>query len=294
MAKTGDPLFTVKLAKGLADRKRLPLEHVISVLDELRQLITEIGKEVQRRKGTVKATGDFGLELVAGEKGIAFQPGSVQANIVVTERPGTGFKVIQSVIKAVELLDSEDFPEASADQNIDRRIIHHLSRIARIQKSDKTEMRLSIIRPGQEKAVAATFGSNAIQAVQSLQAATFRVEDTILYGKLFQLMDKTADEEEEKEKGFWGELKTDAGETWRIHFLRPEDLEGVIPLFRKQVKVTGAAVYYRLHHPKLICKAIELDKDRDLEAAFDELYGCDKNLYKTDLGSILKELHGED
>ena len=292
MAKNGNTLFTVKLAKGLAERKRLPLEHVISVLDELRQLITEIGKQVQRRKGVVRATGDFGLELVAGEKGIAFRPGSVQANIAVTERPGTGFKVIQSVIKTVELLDSEDFPEASADQQIDRRMIHHLSRIARIQKSDKTEMRLSIVRPGQEKAIVATFGSNAIQAVQSLQAATFRVEDTVLYGKLFQLIDKTADEDEEK--GFWGELKTDAGETWRIHFRRAEDLEAVIPLFRKQVKATGSAVYYRLHHPKLICKTIELDKDRDLEAAFDELYGCDKNLYKTDLHSILKELHGED
>jgi hypothetical protein len=40
----------------------------------------------------VRATGDFGLELVAGEKGIAFRPGSVQANIAVTERPGTGLK----------------------------------------------------------------------------------------------------------------------------------------------------------------------------------------------------------
>jgi hypothetical protein len=292
MAKTGDTLFTVKLEKGLADRKRLPLHHVISVLDELRQLITEIGKQLQRRKGLANATGDFGLELVAGERGLAFHPGSVQANIAVTERPGTGFKAIQSVIETVGLLDREDFPEASADQQIDQHIIRRLSRIARIQRSDRTQMHLSISRPGQRKPLSATFGSNAIAVVRSLQAPTFNVEDTVLYGKIYQLMDKTSSDDDD-EKGFWGELRTDTGETWRIQF-RPEDAETATPLFRKQVKVTGLAVYYRLVHPKIVCKAIELDRDRDLEKAFDELYGCNKEVYKADLGTILRAIHGED
>jgi len=39
MPKSSETIFTVKLEKGLAERKRLPLAHVISVLDELRQLI---------------------------------------------------------------------------------------------------------------------------------------------------------------------------------------------------------------------------------------------------------------
>lgn len=292
MPKSSETLFIVKLEKGLADRKRLPLSHVLSVLDELRQLITEIGRELQRRKGVANATGDFGLELVAGERGIAFHPGSVQANIAVTERPGTGFKVIQSVIETVGLLDREDFPEASADQQIDRRIVRRLSRIALIQKSDRTQMHLSITKPGQSKPLSATFGSNAAAVVRSLQTPTFKVEDTVLYGKLYQLMDRTSSDEED-EKGFWGELKADSGETWRIQF-RPRDVEAATPLFRKQVKVTGLAVYYRLVHPKIVCKNIEADTDRDLEGAFDALYGCNKAIYKTDLRTILKGIHGED
>jgi len=92
-----DPVFTVKLEKGLADRKRLPLSHVISVLDELRQLITEIGKDLQRRKGIANPTGDFGLELLAGENGMAFRGGSVEANIVISERPATGFSPIKQI-----------------------------------------------------------------------------------------------------------------------------------------------------------------------------------------------------
>jgi hypothetical protein len=292
MPKSSETLFTVKLEKGLADRKRLPLSHVLSVLDELRQLITEIGKDVQRHRGAARPTGDFGLELVAGDHGIAFKGGSVQANIAVTDRPGTGYKVIQSVIETVALLEKEDFPEASVDQQIDRRIIRRLSRIADIQKRDRTQMSLGVARPNQVKPVTATFGSNAIAAVRSLAAPTFRVEATILYGKLRELVDRTAAEEEEQ-KGFWGELIADDGETWRIHFRAGEE-EKATPLFRKQVKLIGTAVYYRVAHPKLICHSIDRDIERDYEAAFDELFGCNKEIYKADLQTLLKQLHGDE
>lgn len=293
MTRGSDPLFTVKLEKGLADRRRLPLSHVISVLDELRQLIAEIGRELERRRGLTHATGNFGLELVAGEKGLAFDGGSVQASIAVTERPGTGFKAIQSVIETVGLLDNEDFPEMSVDKQIDRHVVRRLSRIAAIQKRDRTQMRLTITRPGQPKPLSAIFGSNGIAAVRSLQAPTFRVDGSVLYGKLFELIDRTLVEDEEEDKGFWGELKADDGETWRVQF-RAEDAEKAAHLFRKQVKVNGTAVYYRIAHPKLICERIDIDMERDLETAFDELYGSDKELYKTDLRTLLKQLHGED
>jgi hypothetical protein len=186
--------------------------------------------------------------LIAGEHGIAFKAGSVQANIAVTERPGTGFKVIQSVIDTIGLLDREDFPEATADRQIDRRIIRRLGRIARIQRHDRTQMRLSVTRPNQLKPVTANFGPNAVAAVRSLQAPTFRVEGSILYGKLTELVDRTTIEDEE-ERGFWGELVADDGETWRILF-RANDEEKATPLFRKQVKVIGTAVYYRIARPK--------------------------------------------
>jgi len=293
MSKSDETLFTVKLEKGLADRKRLPLAHVLGVLDELRQLITEIGKDLQRRRGTTSPTGDFGLELIAGEKGIAFKAGSVQASIALTERPGTGFKAIQSVLQTINLLDSEDFPEAAADQQIDRRVIRRLSRIADIQRRDHTQMRLSIARPNLAKPITATFGSNGASAVRSLQAPTFRVEGTVLYGKLFELVDRISADEEKEEQGFWGQLTADDGETWRVRFRAGEE-ERATTSFRKQVKLTGTAVYYRIAHPKLICEIIERDAERNYEAAFDELFGCDKHIYKADLQTRLKQLHGED
>jgi hypothetical protein len=288
-----DPLFTIKLQKGLADRERLPLIHVLSVLDELRQLVAEIGRDLQRRRGTPNATGDFGLEIQAGETGILFRGGSVQANVVVTERPGTGVKAIQAILDTIALLDREDFAEESVDKQIDVRIVRRLSRIARIQRRDHTEMRLGIIRPGKtEPASSAIFGSNGMAAVRSLQTPTFKIEHSVLYGRLFQLLDRTMVEDEE-ERGFWGELRTDADEIWRIQF-GPEDVEKAAPLFRSRVEVTGTAFYYRIAHPKLICRDIKLDRDRDFEGAFDQLYGCDKNVYKTDLAKILKEIRGEE
>lgn len=290
-AKTsGDPLFVIKLQKGLADRQRLPLSHVLSVLDELRQLVAEIGRDIQRKRGFRHTEGDFGLELVAGEKGIAFQPGSVQASVALTERAATGVKAVQSIIETVGLLESEDFATESSDRQIDRRIVRRLARIAKIQRRDKTEMNLGIHRPG-NPFVSATFGSNAISAVRSLQAPTFRVSDTIIYGRLTELTDRTKADDDDG-VGFWGELHADDGDTWRVHF-KPSDLERVTPLFRKQVQVTGTATYFRIAHPKLACDDIQADKDRDLERAFDELFGCYKNVYKADLQTLIKRAHEE-
>lgn len=288
---SNETFFTVKLEKGLAERKRLPLSHVLAVLDELRQLITELGRDLQRRRGVANPTGDFGLELVAGESGIAFKAGSIQASVVMSERAATGFKVMQSVIQTVGLLDSDEFAEQSLDTDIDRRIVRRLNRIAKIQRTDKTQMVLSASKPGGSKPIAALFGSSAMAAVRSLQSPTFKVDGSIIHGKLYHLWDKTtADDEEE---GFWGELRADNEETWRVQF-RPEDEEKAAALFRKQVIVEGTAFHYRIAHPKLVCERIELDKERNPEAAFDELFGCDKNVFKTDLTSLLSAVHGDE
>ncbi len=289
--KNSDPLFIVKLQKGLADRKRLPLAHVLSVLDELRQLISEIGRDLQRKR-RVPATGDFGLELVAGDDGIAFRPGSVQASIALTERAGTGIKAIEAILQTVDLLESEDFATQAVAHQIDRRVVRRFSRIATIQRRDRTEMELGIIRSNGKKPVSAIFGANAIAAVRSLQAPTFRVAKTVLYGKLTELVDRTIADDDEEKSGFWGELRSDDGEEWRVQF-KSEHLPQVTPLFKQRVMVEGTAVYFRIAHPKLICEAIEADKDRDYVAAFDELYGSDKDLYKADLSTLLKHLHGE-
>ena len=41
--RPSDPIFSVKLKHGLADRHRLPLEHVLTVLSEVRQMFIDAG-----------------------------------------------------------------------------------------------------------------------------------------------------------------------------------------------------------------------------------------------------------
>lgn len=292
MAKIqGDPIFTIKLAKGLADRQRLPLAHVLSILDEVRQLITDVGRDIQAQKGVEGYSGDFGLELIAGESGMAFLPGSVQAQIAITQNVQTGILAAKQVVRTVEHLEAEDLPGIGPDQTIDPKIVLRLNRIARIQRRDKTELHLAISPGGKAAPLEAKFGDAGMAAARALQAPTFQMEDLTIYGKLYELADHDPTGEDE-DKGFWGELKRDNGEVWRVQF-KAADQDKVTPLFRKQVAVSGTAVYYRVTTPKMVASRIEADKDRDYEAAFDELFGCDKQLYKTDFDTLLRQMRGE-
>jgi hypothetical protein len=44
---------------------------------------------------------------------------------------------------------------------------------------------------------------------------------------------------------------------------------------------------------KVIAEDISVDTERDYERAFDELYGCEKEVYHADLKSLLREIRGE-
>ncbi|MGO9095739.1 MAG: hypothetical protein ACLQGV_10995 [Bryobacteraceae bacterium] len=291
-SKPEDPILTVKLQKGLADRKRLPLGHVLAVLDELRQLITAIGKEMQRDSGVLHPTGDFGLELVANLEDAVFQPSSVRADIAVTQDVRIGVLATQQVVKTVGLLDNDDFPGLRTGETIDPRIIRHLNRIAKIQKSDRTELHLAFQLPDYERPMAARFGQAGMSAVRSLLAAAFTVEGATLYGKLYELSDHDPSDEDQAGR-FWGELRRENGDVWRLEF-RSGDVGQVAPMFRKQVVVTGNAVYFRVFTPKLVVEQIALDRDRDYVAAFDELFGTDRELYRTDLDTLLRQMRGDD
>lgn len=293
MAQTNrDPLLTVKLTKGLAERQRLSLAHVINVLDEIRQMICETGRKIQEQQGMVRPSGDFGLELLAGAGGVAFHPGSIEANIAFTQNINTGVLAAQEVVRTIELLDTEEAPGADPHKNIDMRIVRRLGRIARIQRVDKTELELAFRQPGKRKPIAASFGDAAMAAVRSLQTKTFSVEGITIYGKLYELLDHDPSDEE-RGKGFWGELRRDNGEIWRLQF-EPNDLNAVTSLFSRQASVTGKAIYYRATTPKLVVQSIKLDSERDYEAAFDELLGCDRSLYNADLNTLLRRLHGDE
>ena len=283
-----DPVLVVKLQKGLADRQRLPLDHVIRVLEEVRQMVIDAGRELQQDMGLDKPKGDFGLELLAGADGVVFRKGSVQAQIAVTTNVQTGVLAAFKIVNAINSLGKKKF--ALADE-ADRQIIRRLNRIASIQETDKTEMMLSLRRPGVRSRVGATFSEAAIATASSMQAPVFQMEDTTLTGKLCELKDTQTEGEEEK--GFWGELRRDNGEIWRIQF-RPDDVRDAAQLFRRQARLTGTAKYYRITAPKLIVKDMALDTDRDYETAFDELLGCDKKIYPGTLADVLRDLRGDD
>jgi hypothetical protein len=99
-----DPIFIMKFDHGLADRHRLPLAHVLSVLNEVRQMNVSVGKDVQRRRGIPEPSGDFGLELLAGRDGVVFKKGSVQAQVALTRDVNNGVFAADSVLSIVQKL----------------------------------------------------------------------------------------------------------------------------------------------------------------------------------------------
>lgn len=279
------PIFVVRLEKGLADRQRLPLQHVISVLEEVRQMISEAGRDVQREMGFERPTGDFGLELVAGQNGILFRPGSVQAHIAITQDIQAGLQAADRVVGLVQRLEKREVQEV--DEPSEKQIVRRLNRIAKYQRIDKTELRLVVVRSATITTEPALFGDSAIETIRSLQTPVFEMEQTTIFGKLYELRDRD-DEDEENSKGFWGELRRENGEVWRMQFGQND--ERAVPMFRKQVAATGTAKYYRIANPKLIVKDIDLDIERDYEAAFDELFGSEKKTLGTDSQALLREI----
>jgi hypothetical protein len=283
------PVFIVKLQKGLADRQRLPLAHVVRVLEEVRYMIEEAGREVLRDKGIDLSKIDFGLELVAGTSGTVFRKGSVQAVIAITNHVQAGATAAKRIVATIDTLNS--MKPSSPSEDLDQHIVRRLNRIGQIQRTDKTELRLVFKRPGRSLEKSATFGQDAIDSAWSLQAPIFSVENTNVFGKLFELRDKNPDED--GNKGFWGELRRENGETWRVQF-KQKDLDRVVTLFGAQVSVTGTARYYRIAAPKLVAQDISVDRNRDFVAAFEELYGIDKKILDADLPTLIKEIRGED
>lgn len=286
-----DPILTIRLAKGLADRGRLSLPHVLSVLEEVRQMIGEVGRELQRKDG-VEPTGDFGLEIIAGPTGRLVGKGSLVANIALTQNIKTGLAATQKIVRTIDVINSDRLAGADPRESLDSRIVRRLIRIARIQRVDKTEMQLNLKAPGNRKATAARFGESGMANVRSLQAPTFTVEDVAVFGKLIELIDRDPSDDQ-GEKGFWGLLRRENGDEWRLQ-CDPKDLDRVSSMFGRQVRANGTAVYYRVASTKLIVKQIDMDQDRDFDTAFDELFGSDRALYNTDFDTLLRQMQGDE
>jgi len=278
-------VFTIVFRKGLAERNRLPIEHVIRTLQELDELIKEVGRQVQRERGKENPTGDFGVELLAGRTGLVFQKGSLKASAAITQDLDSAEIAVTRVMDTANLLQRKQ--PASIDPS-GAAIIRRFARLSGWQRRDKTELRLEWKKTGQ-RLQSAMFGEAAIQTIESISGAEMIVEGLTLYGKLRELKDRTIEPEDEG-KGFWGELLTDAGERWRILFANAA-LDKVLPLFRKQVVVTGDAKYFKAYNPRLDARSIEKDIDRDYVAAFDKYEGSDaKDFGGKSVEKLLKEL----
>jgi len=194
----------------------------------------------------------------------------------------------QRVVSTINELSKKKAVIASES---DRSVVRRLTRINRVRERDKTELHMVLSKPGQEKPAEATFNAVAAATVFSLQAPVFEVESLTIYGKLSELRD--TDPQDEGTRGYWGELRRENGETWRIHF-RADIRDKVAPLFSKQVVLTGTGKYYRINAPKLEATDIALDQDRDYETAFDELFGSGRQIYGDDFDRALKDMRGED
>lgn len=281
-----DPIITVRLKKGLADRHRVPLGDVLSVLEELRLMIAEAGRRIQKERGMPNPTGDFGLEVIAADGQSIFRKGSVEMPIAITMNAETGILATQEVLRTFEALESENgIPEP--ERTLDRGLLRRMSRVAKVQRRDRMELEVRIQRPGFPELQKATFGRAGMDTLKALQTPSFRVEGISLYGKLIQLVDH--DLSDNTEKGFWGELIRSDGEAWRVQFQSGES-ESVANLFRQQVHIKGTAVYYRVASPKIIVDSITLDTERDYESAFDELFGSYKGVFKSDLQTLVKQM----
>jgi hypothetical protein len=285
MAKYSDAaIFTIIFRKGLADRRRLPLSHVIRTLQEVDELIREVGKQVQKERGIKEPTGDFGIELLAGRSGMVFKAGSLRAENAVTRDLDSAQIVMARVLDTADLLEKQKPPSIDP---ANAPIIRRFARISGYQREDRTELGMEWRKAGQ-RTKTAKFTEAGIETIESISGAGFTVESVTLYGKLRELKDKSKIDEEGK--FIWGELVADNSEVWRVRF-PVSKLTEVLPLFSKQVMVTGDATYFKANNPRLIADRIVADPERDYLAAFDKHQGSDAAIFgDTDVQELLKEI----
>jgi hypothetical protein len=287
-----DLVFTVKFEKGLADRNRLPLEQVIKALQEIRRMIIEAGREIQRERGIERPESDFGLELLGDKTGIAFHKGSLSASVAITRDASIGALAASRVLSAVHMLKGAA-PKGPpvVYSKAEARILNRLDKItfinevsgsvANLQMHGPRSMFMEQPEPIRKSAV---FDHRVVEHLRALRAPVFVERGVAVYGKLFELRDES--QLEGPAGRFWGELRRANGERWRVQFTA-EDQDNVMKLFRRQIFAQGTAHYFQTRTPKLTDVVIQADIDRDYEAAFSEVFGCERNAFNLPLPDLL-------
>lgn len=286
MPKRTEPaIFHIDFSKGKANRNRLPLAHVVEILQEFDLMIREVGKKIQRDNGVENPDGDFGIELLAGATGIAFAKGSFRTANAITKDVENGLLAVSHII------GTTGFVERKKSVSVDEYgmpIVRRLSRVAEIQEQDQTEIRLKLAKQGKVTDTA-LFTNRGIQAIKSLGEAELAIEAITVYGKLKKLADYSKDDEHTV---LGGTLIEDNGNEWRVRFLQT-DLKKVQRLFTKQVVVSGDASYFRTRTPRLDAKTVDEDRERDFVAGYKRFRKDYRDVFgDRDTSDILKDIRG--
>lgn len=288
LPKTTETLFEVVLSEGLADRNRLPLAHVIAILQRVQDAIRDVGKIIQREQGREVVDGDFGIELLATEEGFTFRRGSIRSIAAITKDLANGKEAVREVMRTADHLQKKRPSSIGIEGQV---VIPKLAQIAEIQKKDKTQLQMALAVPRGKKPQISVFSEPGIRTIEAISAEQTKEFGLSLYGKLRELFDRSIGDK--PSKYFWGELLRDNGEVWRTRFDSTQEAE-VLALFRKRVVLQGDVTYFQGLSPRIDVTKAALDESRDYEAAFDDLYGCDADIYgKEDFGALIAEMRGD-
>jgi hypothetical protein len=281
-----NPIFTIVFKRGKADKHRLPLAHVIATLNEIEKMIREVGIQVQRSNGVENANGDFGVDLVAGESGIAFNGGSITAEAAMTVDIRNG---VETLGRIIDVTDSIEKKRVYSVDQYGEPVFRRLAKVSGIQEQDKTELQLRLVTKKKQKPKLASFSERGMQTLRELSAAELAVESVALYGKLRRLTDFSKEDEGDH---FWGELREDSGREWRIKF-KLSDLARAQKLFTKQVEILGDATYFKTKNPRIDVRAFSEEKPRDYVAAFNRFRRSYSDVFgNSDPGELLDDIRG--
>ncbi len=278
--------LAVVFHKGMADTHRLPIDQVIRTLQELQDLVREIGKRVQLQNGVDEPDGDFGLQLLGGRTGLLLKRGSLRAEAVATRDVVNARKTFAQITGNILGYTKKPIQSESFEDSL---VARRLLRISDLQKDTKTQISIILKGTGTPR-IRATLGPKTWPNLKAAALPNMRVDGITAYGKLRQINDRS--KTDDRPDHFWGELIGDGHEIWRLRF-QADRLPAVLPLFGKQVRVEGEAVYFGYRHPRITVRHIEKDEDRDYVAALHAMRtGAFKIFSEATTEELLAELHG--
>ena len=281
-------VFSIVFKKGLADKHRLPLDHVINTLQQIQQMIRDVGRQIQRNAGVENPDGDFGVELLAGQTGLMFQRGSLKTAATVTQDVENGILAINALIDTTDVLEKSK-TNLVADEYAES-ILRRMPKVSQIQETDHTELHLTL-RQNNRIINSAKFGEKGRETLKRFEAPEVGIEAISLYGKLRELRDQSRGDDDSNGH-FWGELLEDSGRVWRIRF-RDSQQKKVLDLFRKQVQITGDATYFRTKTPRVDALDVDEDATPDYLAAYERFNEAYKDvLEEKDVEAVIDEVRG--